>query len=380
MRIGIDARLWDESGVGRYIRNLVFQLQKIDKKNEYVLFVLDRDYDGVKLIVNSSQFTVRKINIRWHTIDEQIKLPSIFNKENLDLVHFPYFSVPIFYNKPFVVTIHDLILHHFPTGQASTLPSFVYWLKLFGYKFIMQLTVKNAQKILTVSNATKEEIIDHLNVSQGKIVVTYEGVDDKITNSKSQITNKSQNTKYEIPNTKYFLYVGNAYPHKNLDRLVEAFAEIRNQKSEIKLILVGREDYFYKRLKEEVKKIGLEKQIVFYGFATDEELVNLYQNAQALIMPSLMEGFGLPVLEAMANKCLVLVSDIPAHREIAGDTAVYFDSKSIQDIAEKMKLISLNNLNHFSKNLEAGLERTKIFSWEKMAKETLFVYESCVSL
>src|SRR3990172_10967707 len=164
MKIGIDTRLWGETGVGRYIRNLVSELSKIDFKNSYVLFALNKNEKKIKSAIRNSQFVIRLTDIKWHTLEEQLRFPAILNKENLDLVHFPYFSVPIFYDKPLVVTIHDLILHHFPTGEASTLPSPFYWLKLIGYKFVISNAAKKAKKIITVSNATKKEIIDHLKV------------------------------------------------------------------------------------------------------------------------------------------------------------------------------------------------------------------------
>ncbi len=196
MRIGIDARLWNESGVGRYTRNLVLQLQEIDKENEYVLFVLDKDKEEILKQVQNDKFSLAKADIHWHTIEEQLKFPQILDEENLDLVHFPYFSVPIFYNRPFVVTIHDLILHHFPTGQASTLPFPFYWVKLFGYRFVIFMTAKKSRKILTVSNATKQEIVDHLGVSSEKIVVTYEGIEASL-NSKFIRQLADQNSKLQ---------------------------------------------------------------------------------------------------------------------------------------------------------------------------------------
>ncbi len=378
MRIGIDARLWNESGVGRYIRNLIAELAKIDKKNHYVLFFRSKEFTNI--LLPGKNFEKKLADVQWHTIEEQLRLPSILNKEKLDLVHFPYFSVPIFYARPFVVTIHDLILHHFPTGQASTLFSPLYWAKLLGYKFIIAQAAKRSRKIITVSNATKDEIIDHLGVSESKIVVTHEGIDEQILNSKSQILNKSKNSKFQIPNSKFFLYVGNAYPHKNLERLIEAFSRVKSHESRVKLVLVGKEDFFYRRLKEKVQKIGLGESVVFYGEATDEELIGLYKNALALIMPSLMEGFGLPALEAMSNKCLVLASNIPALREICGDAALYFNPFDVGDLTEKLKAIHSNDTYHYSKNIQKGIERAKMFSWEKMAKETLVVYESCIGL
>src|SRR6266702_2246304 len=223
MRIGIDARLWNETGVGRYIRNLVWQLQILDTKNEYVLFVSKR-LKTEDLGFKNDKWKIITTDIHWHTTEEQIRFPKILEKENLDIVHFPYFSVPIFYNRPFIITIHDLIINHYPTGKASTLPSPIYYFKLMSYKFIIKQAAKKARKIIAVSQATKNEIVQHLGVLEEKIFVTYEGV---IENSKFKVQNVPKGilvTKFQFENQKYLLYVGNAYPHKNLERLVDAFA------------------------------------------------------------------------------------------------------------------------------------------------------------
>ncbi len=369
MKIGIDCRLWSETGVGRYIRNLVLNLRKIDKKNEYVLFVLSKDYDQIISHFSSLNFHLVKTDIRWHTLGEQLRFPQILNRENLNLIHFPYYSVPIFYNRPFVITIHDLIVDHFSTGKATTLPLPAYEFKRLAYKFILRLAAKKAKKIIAVSNATKNEIIDHLKIDGEKIVVTYEGVDDKIRNLPTSLKLRGAS---KIQN--YFLYVGNAYPHKNLERLLEAFKALN---SDVSLVLIGKEDYFYKRLKNKIQTMGLSDKVTFLRNVGDEELSGLYRNAKALILPSLMEGFGLPALEAMANNCLVLASDIPALKEVCGDTAIYFNPYDINDMVEKMKEIYSNDN---SGKKERGSERAKLFSWERMAKETLKVYESCVGL
>ena len=388
MRIGIDCRLWNETGVGRYIRNLVLNLQKIDKKNEYALFVLSKDYSSIISHLSSLISHLVKSDIRWHTIEEQLKFPAIINKENLDLMHFPYFSVPIFYNRAFVVTIHDLIINHFSTGRASTLSDTVYKLKLLTYKLILKTAAQKAKKIIAVSNTTKKEITDHLNIDSSKIVVTYEGVDSALQNSKV----KSENSKLQFKNQKYFLYIGNAYPHKNLERLLKGFSAfchpeasaegshkiLRSAQNDTRLVLVGKEDYFYKRLKKTVQQMNLFKNVIFMQDVTDEELSSLYKNALALVLPSLMEGFGLTTLEAMANKCLVLASGIPSIREICGDAAIYFNPFDIKDMTQKMKDVYLNNIYYLSNKKEKGLERVKLFSWERMAQETLAVYEQSV--
>lgn len=365
MRIGIDCRLWCETGVGRYIRNLILNLQKLDTKNEYVLFALSKDRERIEL--QNPRFRVVDTDIKWHTLGEQIKFPRILNQENLDLMHFPYFSIPIFYNRPFIMTIHDLIINHFSTGQASTLPGPIYSFKKLAYKFVVNRSAKKAKKIIAVSNATKDEIVDHLKINNNKISVVYEGVNQQLSVTTHEVATKG----------KYFLYVGNAYPHKNINRLLKAFKMLGR---EAKLIFVGREDYFYNKLRDEVGEMTLSLNVAFMQNATDEKLSSLYQNARALILPSLMEGFGLPALEAMANKCLVLASNIPALREICGDAAIYFDPYSVQDIAKKIKEANASDVSCFDEKREKGLVRAKFFSWEKMAKETLEIYESSTSI
>lgn len=414
MRIGIDCRLWNESGVGRYTRNLVLNLARIDKKNEYVLFILSKNKDEIRSQVqddpstslrlrdssdsrssgqagSNNKFSIINADIRWHTIEEQLKFPHILQRENLDLMHFPYFSVPVFYDKAFVVTIHDLILHHFPTGQASTLPLPIYQFKLSGYKFVIARTAQRASKIITVSNSVKKEIVDHLIVPKSKVEVTYEGVDDALKRKEESVLTLNASP--------FFLYVGNAYPHKNLERLIEAFKmfltshpkrsegsrSVKKDSSppaqnDIRFIFVGKEDYFYKRLKQKVRDMDLQNSVVFKEYVSDEELTGLYQNAFALVAPSLMEGFDLPTLEAMTNKCLVLASDIDVHHEICKDAAIYFDPQNINNIEEKMKSVYFNDLNHFSKNRENGLARAKMFSWEKMTRQTIKIYSSALKM
>lgn len=367
MRIGIDARLWDQTGVGRYIRNLVTNLQKIDDKNHYILFVRKQDLESVSAQVKNKNWKVVETNIKWHSIPEQIKFPLLLNREKLDLVHFPYFSVPISYKKPYVVTIHDLIINHFSTGEASTLAYPLYIGKRFSYKFIIKQAARNARKIIVPSTATKEEIIDHLRILEKKINVIPEASDKNL---------KTQNLNPETKTPeKYFLYVGNAYPHKNLASLIYAFNKIAKDDKDLKLILVGQKDFFYQRLERE----NTSDKIIFYGKATDRELANLYSNAIALVMPSLMEGFGLPVLEAMTLKCLVVCSNIPSFREIASNSAIYFNPENANDIKETMKSVYVNNEKYRQEKLEPAFKRSQNYSWEKAALETLNIYESCSS-
>jgi glycosyltransferase involved in cell wall biosynthesis len=369
-KIGIDARLWNQTGVGRYIRNLVWQLEKLDTKNEYILFFRKDEFETVAF--NSKNFHKRLADIPWHSVAEQTKFPRLLTQENLDLMHFPYFSVPVRYKGPYVVTVHDLILHHFPTGKASTKSPVIYWTKYIGYTFAIRAAIKHARQVITVSRTTKDEIISHFHVPQEKISVTYEGVDAKVIAGKG--------IKFSTAN-KYFLYVGNAYPHKNLERLIIAFEKLQQATiPSIHLVFVGKEDYFYKRLKQFVKQRQLTSSVIFYENISDIDLSLLYQHAIALVLPSLMEGFGLPALEAMANNCLVIASDIPSLHEICNDAAEYVDPKDPEDMYKVLKTVLTNKLSYSDAKRAVGKKIVKKFSWVSMAKETLKLYESCISI
>lgn len=361
MKIGIDARLWNESGVGRYIRNLVLKLdEKKDLKHKIVVFLNSKNFRQV----NFTNPGISKVlaDIKWHGISEQFQFKKIIDRENLDLMHFSYFSYPVFYKKPFVITIHDLIIHHYPTGKSSTLPLPIYYAKHFAYKKITEKAVKNSLKIITPSVATRDELIDHYHADKEKIEVIYEGFDPAIS-----ISDKKAN----IPNNNYILYVGNAYPHKNLPVLLKAFSNLRKKINDIDLVCIGRKDYFYERLEKENHS-----DVHFMHEVDDSQLFEYYKHARFLVMPSLMEGFGLPVLEAMSLSVPVICSNIPALKEIAQDAALYFKPSDESELEEKMLLL-LKNRKVFKELQDKGLKCSRKYSWDTALTQTLNVYESC---
>lgn len=363
MNIGIDARLWDESGVGRYIRNLVGGFEKTASSHTFTIFLNSKEFEYITF--KSSRFKKVRADSRWHTLSEQWEFKKILDKEKPDLMHFPYFSFPVFYNKPFVITIHDLIIDHYPTGMASTLPLPMYYLKHMVYKKVLKEGIKNSKKIIVPSYATEQELLDHYKVDEAKIDIIYEGFDPLISSNKKTGRLASQN---------YILYVGNAYPHKNLPVLLKAFSLLRKKIDDIELICIGRDDFFYQRI-EKLPYIGVH----FLHNVDDSTLFEYYKHANFFVMPSLMEGFGLPVLEAMSLSCPVICSDTPALKEIGDDAVLYFDAKDPKDLATKMELM-LSQPNPVRKLTESGIVRAKSFSWEKCVHETIKVYESCNSI
>src|SRR3990167_7059194 len=280
MRIGIDARLLSQTGVGRYIKNLLTSLAEIDQKDEFFIFLREKDVSNLPALPAS--FKTVYTEIPWHTFEEQLRLPVILFRYRLDAVHFPYFSIPVFYPGRFIMTVHDLIVDHFDTGKASRQPPPFYRLKRWGYHLLMKVAIARAKKILAISESTAREINLHYPNSQGKTVITYDALD---LNFQRMAKMGGIRQPKEFADSKYLLYVGNAYPHKNLDSLISIYAEIY-RKVKVKLVLVGDDDYFYPQLKSKARNLNLQTCILFYGEAKDKGLAGLYRFSEGLINPS----------------------------------------------------------------------------------------------
>lgn len=372
MKIGIDARLFSESGIGRYVRNLTAALSRIDGRNEYTVYMLSKD--AVNFSVDNPRcFRVKTLDYKWHSLKEQLFLPGIIDSDNLDLMHYPYFSMPVFSRTPYVLTVHDLIIDHFATGKASTLPYFLYSLKRIGYHQVMKRGIENAWKIIAISGTTAAEITDHYRVEPRKIVTVYNGLEDSFTDGKNIPVPSG------LSGSEYILYVGNAYPHKNLNRLLQAFSMVNSKHRNLKLVLAGKEDYFYWGLKESAADYGLAGRVIFFGPAETPELIGLYRHARCLVFPSLMEGFGFPNFEAVACGCLPVVSDIPVFRELWGDALVYFRPDDTADMAEKIQYTLSLSGAECSRRIRRLKKMIALFTWKKNASQVLSLYESIPS-
>lgn len=362
MKIGIDARLWSETGVGRYIRALVNHLGQLDSAHEFVLFLRKKEID--KVVVPNKRWVKQEADVAWHTLAEQLQMPGIYKQADVDLVHIPYFSVPVLMPVPFVVTIHDLTISHFATGKATTHPKLIYELKRLAYRFVVWKAVHGAKRVITVSESTKKALINEYRLSPGKIAVTYEAGGLEAGTKEVKITAPSQ----------YILYVGNAHPHKNLDKLLDAYTLFHKKNAEIKLVFIGPDDYFYQQLKNysEEQLQGVK----FVHGVNRNELYTWYRKALCLVFPSLSEGFGIPGLEAMMLGVPVVCSNIAVFHEIYGEAAEYFDQNSTENMAEIM--LRLVGDEKKRKNLSTkSLKKASEYSWAKMAQETLEIYEDC---
>lgn len=373
MRIGIDARLINESGIGRYIRNLLTNLSEFDDKNEYLVLLKERD---IKRFDYGKNFTNVGADFNWYSLAEQIKLPKLLESLNLDLVHFPHFNVPVFYRGKFVVTIHDLIHQHFKMKRATTLDPLTYRVKQFGYKKVFSFAVEKSEAIFVPSSFVKNQLEKTWGVSGQKIEITQEGVEEKFVQLKNKWSKKFQMKLLEKIGIKvpYIFYIGNAHPHKNVESLIKAFLRVRSEgrgeKQELKLVLAGADHYFWRRVRQEYQ----DPSLIYTGFVTDQVLSVLFSNAEMFVMPSLEEGFGIPILESFACRCPVVCSDIEALKEVGGNACTYFNPKSISDISEKIKLV-LNSEKLRKSSIRKGEKRVKDFSWKKLAEETLKIYQ-----
>jgi glycosyltransferase involved in cell wall biosynthesis len=372
MKIGIDARMMGTGfGIGRYITQLVHNLEKLDRKNEYVVFLTKKNWNDY----NPTRANFKKVlaDLRWYTCKEQVFMPRIISKEHVDLMHFPHFNVPIFYRKPFVVTIHDLIMFHHPRPEATTHGRIVFKIKDIAHRFVVRHAVKKAKHIIVTTEFTKGDVANTLGVMQKKMSVIYQApfVQDRWAKTDKKVLSKYGITK------EYILYVGSAYPHKNLVNLLKAWKLLEPKYGDTHhLVLVGNKDYFYERLVNS-EEFGACKNILHTGFVHDDELASLYSWSNLYVFPSLYEGFGLPPLEAMHFNIPVVSSSETCLPEVLGDASVYFDPYNPQHISEVISVV-LEDKDVQMRLIQSGRARLKELSAQEFAKKTCEVYRNSV--
>lgn len=386
MNIGIDARFFGPKakGLGRYTQELISSLGRQDKKNKYFIFLRKEDFEKVSF--EAPNFKKVLADYSPYSLKEQIVFPFKISRQKIDLMHFTHFNAPFFFRGRFVVTVHDLILKKFPTKRPGFFNLIKYKLKDRAYNICLKAAVNRSQKIIAVSNYTKQDIINSLGVEEEKISVIYEGsVFPALPSKKEGIENVLK--KYGIT-PPFVLYVGNAYPHKNLPFLLDAFEYFLGQDKHLnlQLVLVGKRDDFYRQIEKKFhqtcyafqnKKKRFCTSVMFTGFVPDRHLAVLYQKASFYIFPSLYEGFGFPGLEAMFFDLPVLSSDQSCLPEVFGQAALYFNPRSREDFAMKAKALLQDQFLR-QKLISFGRRQIQKFNWHQTAKETLKVYNQAL--
>ncbi len=370
MIIGVDgneANVAIKVGIGEYAYQLLMQLSnfKLPISNyQFQIYLKEKPRDDMPKESETWQYRIVKPATLWTQIGLPFDLYTHIPRP--DVFFTPTHYAPRFSSIPTVISIMDVSYIHFP--------------HLFNKKDLYQLqnwtkySVKNAKKILTISEASKRDIIRLYDISEDRVVVTYPGL--KKTYSNSPLLMNVLQEKYMISGT-YILFVGTLQPRKNIEKLIEAFSHVVTSHTDLKLVIVGKQGWQYENIVKAPKKFHIEESVLFVSYVPDEELATFYKNALCFVLPSLYEGFGLPVLEAMAYDCPVITSTVSSLPEAGGDAALYVDPESVDDIAMKITEV-VANPSLRATMIEKGKKQVKKFSWEKTAKETFAVLQAVV--
>ena len=374
-RIAIDARMMSSNfGIGRYIQQLTKHLEQTAPDTmEFFLFMKRDNWNEFKPQRDNFQKVLADIN--WYGVEEQLKMPNKIRQVDPDLVHFPHWNIPLFYRGKFVVTIHDLIMFHFPRPEATTRSRLIYWFKDKVHRYLVKKAVTKSHHIITPSNFTKEDILTTFGVDQEKISVIYQApFEEKTETEKFKQLKQSYNL--ERP---YVFYLGSAYPHKNLENLLQAWQQFQQQETsqlnpdKYQLILAGKKDYFYKKLVES-KLYQNNSNLTYIGAVSDSELKTLYKEAELFVFPSLYEGFGLPPLEALTENTPSLVSDKASLPEVLQECANYTDTTNPDQFAKDLEKI-LTDKSLQKEILSDSKQLLDNYSWKQLSKDTLDVYK-----
>jgi glycosyltransferase involved in cell wall biosynthesis len=364
MRVAIDARKLHDFGIGTYIRNLLRQLARLDRNSEYVLLCHEADL-GVASQLGPNFRTVLEPSPNY-SVREQIHVPWVLARERPDVFHSPHYVLPLAVRCPSAVTIHDTIHLTFPQYLPNR--------AAHAYaRATMWSAARRSDRILTVSEASKRDILRQLNVPAAKVVVVYNAIDERFWREPDAGDVLRVRERFQL-GQRFVLYVGNVKPHKNLVRLIEAFHELRRgDLADLKLLIIGDEISKYPALRRAVHQHKLHKHVRFLGYLPDETLAILYRLAALFVFPSLYEGFGLPPLEAMASGTPVVTSNVSSLPEVTGDAAVLVDPYDVGSIVDGMRR-ALTDAELAAGMRRRGLVRAREFSWERSVAKTQRLY------
>lgn len=377
MRIGINTLFFIPGKVGgseTYIRNLILKLSELDKQNEYFIFANKENINEFKIeqanfhkVLCPIKASFKPGRILW----EQFVLPFQLIRHKIDILFSPGYTTAIFAGCKQVVAIYDLNYHHHPEDFSR--------IELIFWRLLIPLSAKAADRIIVLSNNSKMDLENVLNVPANKVVPIYLAANIFSNNAGCTNDKISEVKKKYLIDGNYILSVAASHPHKNLYRLIEAYKILKDTyRSDYKLVLVGMKARASKIVEEAIKHMFLEKDVIFTGWIPVEDMPVLYKGASLFVFPSLFEGFGIPPLEAMTCGTPVAVSNTTSLPEVVGEAGVYFNPLDVKDIASRINAITTDN-NLREEVIKKGFVQAKKFSWEKTAIQTMDVFKSVMS-
>ena len=364
MRIGIDARKLHDFGIGTYIRNLLRQLARLDTRTDFV--VLCRPEDCAAVAATGDNFRAVAETAGNYSIAEQIAIPLALKREGVTLFHAPHYVLPPLVRCRSVVTIHDCIHLMFPQYLPNRAA-------LAYARISINLAARRATRVLTVSESSKRDILRFVDTQPEKIDVIYNAYDERFGMAPREEDVARVRERYQLHDP-FVLYAGNVKPHKNVERLIEAFHLVRKRGlDQVKLVLIGDEISRYAALRRAVHQYQLHKYVRFVGYLPEDTLAVMYRLAGVFVFPSLYEGFGLPPLEAMASGTPVVTSNVSSLPEVAGDAAVLVDPYSPEAIADGIYRVLTDEDLRDQLRVKGPL-RAQQFSWAQSVGRIREIY------
>src|SRR4051812_8047121 len=373
MRIAIDIRKINQFGIGTYIWNLIRNLGEVDTSNEYRLIGSDRNFQDLgSMPPNFKQLIQPEVDSVWR---DHLVVPMALRNHEVDIFHVTHHESPIAVPTRLVVTIHDCVHILFPSENLSRFRNYRRYLHT-------KRVVNRADKVIAVSDSTKDDLINIFNLRPAKISVIHNALDDRFTLTTPAEDRDQVLERYQLKDP-FILYSGRIRPHKNLHRLIEAFAVLKNELGNngplrnLKLIIIGDELSQHQYLRLTVIRSGVQQDVRFFGFVPYPVLRVFYQSAAMFAFPSLYEGFGLPPLEAMANRTAVLASNTSSLPEVLEDAALLVNPENVFEIARGMKTILLDDTVR-QRLVEKGIRQVTKFSWQLAAKRVVETYDQAM--
>lgn len=364
MRVAIDIRKLHDFGIGTYVRNLVRQLARIDGETDYVLLCRRRDA-GLAASLGENFRTVTQETPNY-SIREQLMVPLNLGRSGATLFHAPHYVLPPLTPCRAIVTIHDCIHLRFPQYLPNRL----------AYHYAraqIRSATRRARRVLTVSHASRRDIIRFFGVPETKITVIPNAIDERFRQAPPEADLYRVRARYQLPE-RFIMYAGNVKPHKNLERLIEAFVTVRRRGfDDLGLLVSGSEVSQYATLRRAVHRHNLHKHVRFLGYQTTGTLAALYRLADVFVFPSLYEGFGLSPLEAIASGTPVVASNVSSLPEVLGDAAVLIDPLEAESIADGITRVLEDGALRADLR-RRGLARAGCFSWEQSVKQVRRIY------